>query len=150
MGRFPNAKYAVIGLLVLTLSACSPMVRKHGYAPSDDELNTLTIGVDGRDAVYQMFGAPSVSGVLEGGDYYYVESFIRRYGIKKPEVIERKVLAISFDSEDRVANIERFSLADGKAVPISRRVTSSSVANKSFFRQLLGNLGRFTAGDFLQ
>ncbi len=91
-----------------------------------------------------------MAGVLEGGDLYYVESHIPRYGIKKPEVIDRTVLAISFDDEDRVANIERFTLADGKIVPISRRVTSSSVEGKRFLRQLLGNLGKFSADSFLQ
>ncbi len=150
MGRVMSAKYAMIGLLVAALAACAPMVRKHGYAPGDEELAQLAVGVDGRDAVYEMFGAPSVAGVLEGGDLYYVESYIRRYGIKKPEVIERTVLAISFDDQDRVANIERFTLADGKIVPISRRVTSSSVEGKSFLRQLLGNLGKFNADGFLQ
>ena len=61
----------------------------------------------------------------------------------KPEVVERQVLAISFDDADTVANIERFSLADGNIVPLSRRVTDSSVLNNGLLRQLLGNIGNF-------
>ena len=71
------------------------------------------------------------------------------HGLLRPEVIEREVLAISFDKNSKVTNIERFGLQDGQVVPLSRRVTSSSVENKGFLRQLLGNLGRFSAADFL-
>jgi outer membrane protein assembly factor BamE (lipoprotein component of BamABCDE complex) len=74
---------------------------------------------------------------------------MRTIGPAKPEVIEREVVAVSFDSAGRVANVERFGLEQGRVVPISRRVTSSSTANKGFLRQLLGNLGRFNAGDFI-
>ena len=59
----------------------------------------------------------------------------------RPEVVERQILAISFDDTDTIANIERFGLEDGKAVPLSRRVTDSSVVDNGFFRQLMRNVG---------
>ena len=70
----------------------------------------------------------------------------RAIGQLASKEIERQVVAISFSSNGVVQNIERFGLERGEVVQISRRVTSSSVKDKSFLRQLLGNIGRFSPG----
>ena len=136
----------VLGL-VATLSACTPSYRNHGYVPNDEDLDSLVIGVDTRATVDDVVGAPSASGLLSDGDYYYVRSRVREYGAYRPEVIERQVLAISFAEDETIANIERFSLADGNIVPLTRRVTDSSVVGNGFLRQLLGNFGNINPGD---
>lgn len=104
-------------------------------------MQQLVVGVDSRATVDDVVGPPSTSGVLSDGDYYYIRSRIRTFGPFRPEVVEREVLAISFDGSDTIANIERFSLADGNIVPLARRVTDLSVIDNGFLRQLLGNIG---------
>lgn len=130
-------------VLVLGLSACAATYRNHGYVPSDDELSEIVVGVDTRDSVEDVIGEPSAAGILDSSGYYYVKSRVRHFGALRPKEVEREVLAISFDDSGTVQNIERFSLADGKIVPLSRRVTESSVSDNSFLRQLLGSIGRF-------
>lgn len=130
---------ALFGLFVV--SACSATYQNHGYAPSEDDVAQLIVGVDTRATVDDLIGPPSASGVLSGGDYYYIRSRVKTFGMFRPEVIERQVLAISFDQSDSIANIERFSLADGNIVPLSRRVTDSSVVDNGLLRQLLNNIG---------
>lgn len=125
----------------LFVGACSATYKNHGYVPSEADLAELVVGVDSRATVDDMIGTPSASGVLSEGDYYYIRSRFRTFGMFKPEVVERQVLAISFDEQDTIQNIERFSLADGNIVPLTRRVTDSSVVNNGFLRQLLGNIG---------
>ena len=93
---------------------------------------------------------PSSGSVLDGGDYYYVRSRVRHYAWQAPQVVDRQVVAVSFNASGTVANVERFDLTNGQIVPISRRVTSTTVTNKGFLRQLLSGIGRFSAGDFLQ
>jgi len=134
-------KTAVAMLLVIALTGCSSTYRNHGYAPPEEDLAQLVVGVDTRASVDDLIGAPTASGMLSGGDYYYVRSRVRQFGMKRPEVIERQVLAISFDSNDVIANIERFDLSDGRAVRLSRRVTDSSVQGNGFLKQILGNFG---------
>jgi outer membrane protein assembly factor BamE (lipoprotein component of BamABCDE complex) len=136
-------------LAILALTACAPVFRNHGYIPSEDELAEIVVGVDTRATVDEVIGAPSAGGVLEGGDYYYVRSRVRHFGMFEPKEIERQVLAISFNEQGVVQNIERFGLEDGRIVQLSRRVTSSSVEGKGFLRQLLGNIGAFNPGAFL-
>ncbi|TNF64469.1 MAG: outer membrane protein assembly factor BamE [Rhodobacteraceae bacterium] len=142
-------RMALVACLTLGLAGCVEQVRKHGYVPSEEDLAEIVVGVDTRDSVAETVGTPSSSGVLNEGGYYYVASRISTFGPREPRVIDREVVAISFNQQGVVENIERFGLQDGRVVQLSRRVTESSVSNRSFLRQLLGNLGNFNAGQFL-
>ena len=140
--------YASVIILVasLALAGCSPTYRNHGYIPSDEDLQELAIGIDTRASVEDIVGPPSSGGLLEGGDYYYVRSRLRTFGPTARKEIERQLVAISFDEEGVVNNIERFGLRDGQVVPLARRVTGTAVSSKSFLRQLFGNMGKAGAG----
>ncbi len=130
----------------LTLGACAPQYQNHGYIPPQEELDLIEVGSDTRESVAEKIGVPSSAGVLKSSGYYYVKIRKRAIGPLASKEIEREVLAVSFSDNGVVENVERFGLERGQVVPISRRVTSSPVADKSFLRQLLGNLGRFSPG----
>lgn len=132
---------------LLALAACSEIVRNHGYTPTDAELEEVIVGVNTREDVEEAVGRPSTSGVLRDGAWYYVGSKIRHFGGRKPQEVERQVVAISFGSNGVVSNIERFGLDRGQVVTLSRRVTESSVPNSTFVRQLLRNFGRIDLGQ---
>lgn len=149
MGGISKSTLGLAVLAILALAACAPVYRNHGYVPTEDELAEIVVGVDTRATVNEVIGPPSAGGVLQGGDYYYVRSREKHVGMFEPKVIDRQVLAISFDDKDVVRNIERFGLEQGRIVPLTRRVTSSSVEGKGFLRQLLGNIGAFNPGAFL-
>ena len=142
-------KGVILGLCLTMIAGCTALYRNHGYVPSDEDLAAITVGVGTRATVEEVIGAPSTSGAMNDGDYYYVRSRVRHFAYQEPEVVERQVLAISFTQAGVVQNIERFSLEDGKIVPLSRRVTETTITNKGFLCQLLGSIGRFSAGDFL-
>ena len=134
---------------MLALSACSATYRNHGYAPTDDDLAQVIVGVDTRATVEETVGRPSTSGVLTDSASYYLSDRRRFFAYREPEVIDRQLVAISFDGDGVVSNFERFTLDDGRVVPLSRRVTDDAVRDTTFLRQLLGNLGRFDAGRLL-
>ena len=142
----PAIRMLALGSVVVA-AACTPIIKKHGYIPPPEDLAEIKVGVDTRDTVAENIGAPSSSGVVRDSDYYYVSSRIRHYGPKRPEVISRELVAISFDQRGVVRNIERFGLEDGVVVVLDRRVTDSSVQNKGFLRQLLGNIGNFNPAN---
>jgi outer membrane protein assembly factor BamE (lipoprotein component of BamABCDE complex) len=136
-------------LCILALSACAPQFRNHGYVPTESDLSQVTVGVDTRASVEELIGAPATSGLMTETAAYYVQSRVRTFAWRAPEVIERQVLAISYDSAGVVTNIERFGLEDGQVVPISRRITGTSGTNESIIRRLIGSIGGFRASDFL-
>lgn len=146
-GRMIRA--TLVGTALFLAVGCTTMYRNHGYAPTDDQLAEVLVGIDTRDTVADVVGPPTASGVTDGGDFFYVQSRFRLYGPLEPKEVDREVVAIRFDPEGIVSNVERFGLENGNVVPLSRRVTQDNVRDTTFLRQLFGSIGRFNAGDFL-
>ncbi|WP_170572154.1 outer membrane protein assembly factor BamE [Ruegeria atlantica] len=143
----PASKTLVFAACLAAITACTPVFNNHGYIPAPEELAEIKVGVDTRDSVLEAVGAPSSSGVVRDSGFYYVRSRVRHYGPKKPEVVSRELVAISFDDRGVVRNIERFGLEDGIVVQLDRRVTESSIESSGFLRQLLGNIGNFNPAN---
>jgi len=142
--RLAQASLGLVAALVL--SACSATYDLHGYVPPAEQLADVNIG-DSRDTVAELVGTPGVAGVMRDEAWFYSAYRVRNYAYRAPEVIEREILALSFDPSGRVQNIERFGLEDGQVVQLSRRVTTSTVRENTFLRQLLTNFGRIQIGD---
>ena len=141
------ARMALLGLAMVSLAACVERIRTHGYVPAEEDLSQITVGVDTRDTVTEVLGAPSTSGLVNEGGFYYVRSTFRHVGPIAPRVDTREIVAISFDGDGVVQNIERFGLEDGRAVVLSRRVTDNQDTN-GFLRQLIRNIGNFSPATF--
>ncbi|MCR8547122.1 outer membrane protein assembly factor BamE [Salipiger sp. P9] len=144
-------RHAIAALVaVLGLTACTAQYRTHGYAPTEDELQQIVPGVDTRGTVEDVVGVPTTSGVLNEGGFYYIETEMRQFAWKAPEVVDREVLAITFDDAGVVDNIVRYGLEDGQVVPLSRRITRTSDGEMSFIRKLFGNIGSLSLTDFME
>ena len=137
------------GVALLATSACTTIVRNHGYAPSDEELAEIELGTDTRDSVTRLIGAPSAAGLVDDAGFYYVRSRWETRVWRAPEEVDRQVVAISFDEAGRVSNVERFTLEDGRVIALSQRVTETNIREVSLLRQLLSNLGQFRADQVI-
>ena len=137
-------RIAAFAAAIVALSACSPTYRNYGYVPPQEDLDQIAVGIDTRATVEETLGSAGASSVLDDNAVYFVRSRVRTVAMLDPEVVQREVVAVSFDGDGIVQNIETFGLERGQVVQLSRRVTDSSVANKTFLRQLLGNIGQFT------
>ncbi len=140
----------ILGGAMAALVACSPVFQNHGYVPNEDDLSQIEVGKDTRETLAPLIGRPTAATLLNDTGWYYVQSRWKHSGARPPKEIDRQVVAVTFTDEGVVENVERFGLEDGKVVALSRRVTDSNIKGVSFIRQLLGNLGNITAGDFLQ
>ena len=133
---------ALVGLITIALLAsCTPQVRFHGYVPDQEDLDALVVGVDTRGSVEDLIGPPNSSGVLTDGGWYYISTKIEHLTYHAPQTVERTMIALSFDADDVLSNVESFSLEDGRVVPLARRVTELPVKGPSFWAQILGNIG---------
>ncbi|WP_318527502.1 outer membrane protein assembly factor BamE [Albidovulum marisflavi] len=141
-------RLVAMGIALISLTACTTVYRNHGYAPSDLDLEKVVVGESTRQDVARAVGRPSSIGVLADSGWYYVGSRFKHFAWKAPEEVERQVVAVSFDQDGVVENVERFGLEDGEVIVLSRRVTDSSIKGLSFLRQLLGNIGNFSAEQF--
>jgi len=139
------------GLLtaLMIASGCTQMDRYHGFIPPQEELATLNVGTTTKAEVIALFGPPRSERALQNNTMYYATSQFRLFGPFAPEEIDRQVLAIDFDSNDRLRNISRYTLEDGRVVVLDRRVTEDGINDVTFLSQLLGSFGRLDAGQLL-
>lgn len=129
--------------MIASLVACGPTYRNHGYVPPQEDLDQIIVGIDTRATVEETLGVSGSGPVIDDNAMYFVRSRVRTVAMLEPEVIERNVVAVSFDDNGIVRNVEQFGLERGQIVALNRRVTDSSVANRTFLRQLFGNIGNF-------
>jgi outer membrane protein assembly factor BamE (lipoprotein component of BamABCDE complex) len=135
---------ALAGAVLIAATACAPVYRNHGYVPTDEELALLTVGVDTQDSVAGVLGRPSAAALLSDDGWFYVQSRFVERGARAPKEIDRQLVAITFDEDGVLANVERFTLEDGRVVTLSRRVTDTNVKPPGLLSQLLRNFGRIT------
>ncbi len=139
----------VFVLAVVAVTACTPMTRFHGFAPDARELAQLAVGQTTRDEVVTLFGAPTSDGGMRDDTLYYVASQFDRIGPFAPQEVDRTVIALRFDSADRLRNVSRYTLEDGRVVTLDRRVTDDGIEDLGVLEQLLGSFGRLDAGTLL-
>ena len=106
------------------------------------------VGQDTREDVAEKVGRPGVSGVMEGGAWYYVQSdWVER--LARPGRSEARGRGNQLRRSDRVANIERYGLDDGRVVALSRRITDTGPSGQSVLSQLFSNFGQFNPAQML-
>jgi len=140
----------VLALALGVLAGCAATFTNHGYAPTDAELKAVRVGVDTRDSVTAEIGRPASTGVLTDSAWYYVSNRVRHFTYNADKVIDRQLVAISFNKRGVVSNVERFTLADGRVIALNRRITTTGIKRVSFLRQMLGNVGRVNLADQLK
>ena len=136
-------------LAVVAAVACTPIYANHGYVPEDKDLADLKTGVDTRDSVAAFLGRPSAEGLVGDVEWFYVQSRWKTVGGREPKEIDRQVVAISFDPNGKVSNVERFGLDKGQVIAISRRITSEPIKGKSALAQIFANVGRLDPASLL-
>lgn len=140
---------ALATILLVGVVGCAAIFTNHGYAPTELELEEVIVGVDNRASVEETIGRPASTGVLTESGWYYVSSRVRHFTYRPAEVIDRQLVAVTFNKRGIVENIERFALEDGRVVALNRRVTKTGIKGVSFIKQMLGNVGRVDLSDQL-
>ncbi|WP_138465558.1 outer membrane protein assembly factor BamE [Poseidonocella sp. HB161398] len=129
---------AGLAMALAAISGCTTMVDNYGYVPTDMQLEEVQLG-DTRDAVTEKIGQPPLEDFRRDNVWYFVASKTETYGWKAPVTVERQVVAVRFTDNGTVSNVERFGLADGEVVTLSRRVTESAVPDIGFLKGLLSS-----------
>lgn len=133
----------------LVVSGCTPIVENHGYIPVAADIEALTIGTDSKETILASLGRPTSRGVQGDSSWYYVSYTERKMAFLKPQITSREILAISFGPNDKVVAVDRYGLENGVVVDLNTRETLTGGRRLTFFQQMLGNVGNFSAESFL-
>ncbi len=149
MSKSVFKKFLVVPVFVAALSACTPQIDVHGYVPIAADVAAITPGKDTQETVQALLGTPTTKGAQGSDTWYYISSRVHRVAFLAPREVDRQIVAIIFSGNGRVTQVEHFSLEDGNIIDLNRNVTVTDGRRLTFFEQLLGNLGSFSAESFL-
>ena len=127
----------------LVLSACSNdlFLVHNGKMPANEKISEIRMGQSKQD-VMNILGAPSLTTGLSDDHWIYMASTIKKVAFFRPEELDRKVLAISFDN-GQISKIEKLSLADGNNFKIDTHTTQTTEQEQGFFRKYFGGVGSY-------
>ncbi|MDG2187473.1 MAG: outer membrane protein assembly factor BamE [Hyphomicrobiales bacterium] len=137
-------KKIIILLIILNISSCGSNIEKRGYLFNDNMQQDIVSGMQ-KFEILQLMGSPSTTSSENGDKFYYIANKFYKYAFLNPKEIERTVIVISFNNEDNVDNIEKYTLKDGKIVNYKSDKTIPGGTQVTVIQDLLDNTGRYTS-----
>lgn len=135
-------KTVTIGIVVITATACNPILRTHGYIPTEtDKPQQVVPGTDTKATVLSRLGNPSTRGVFEQDVWYYMSSVQERLAYIRPQISHREITAVVFDDDGGVQAVAEYGLEDGQVVNFVGRETPTRGRELSVLEQIFGTIG---------
>lgn len=134
---------ALMAAGLLTVSGCAPDIHVRGNVVDPDRLALLQPGTHTREAVRDILGLPTTYGPFDDETWYYISQIDTLPVLSRPRVLERNIVAVTFDERGRLASVAQFALEDGQDITPVARVTPTPGREFTLLQQLIGNLGRF-------
>ena len=144
--KYVIKKYLFIALVFLSAS-CSPIVENRGYVFDEKLLDQIKVNETISNDVMDILGSPSTTSAIDASTWYYIYSKAETIAFYHPMVTDRRVLAVSFDDDNKVNNLKYYGLEEGKIISYVDRTTPTRGRELTVLQQLFGNLGRLGAGS---
>jgi outer membrane protein assembly factor BamE (lipoprotein component of BamABCDE complex) len=140
------AAAAVFVIAGMTLS-CTPRIDNHGNEIDLDNLVEIEPGKTRKSRVSALLGTPSSTSDFGEDTWFYIGATTKTVAFFQPELINRKVVYVSFDKDGVVGSIGKLSEQDGRKIEIVDRETPTAGQRITLLQQLIGNIGRFNDGS---
>jgi outer membrane protein assembly factor BamE (lipoprotein component of BamABCDE complex) len=128
--------------IFLLLSACTTIEEKRGAELRDMKTSQITPTSTKAD-VLSLLGSPSTRSSYGTDVWYYVHSTKQRNLIGDDGIVNQQILAITFDTNSVVSNVEVFDQDDAKQFAFSGDRTPTAGNELGVLEQILGNVGKF-------
>lgn len=126
-------------------ASCSPIVENRGHNPEHAEFEKIVAGETTGDEVRALLGSPTTTSNYGEPIWYYISMRKETTAFFAPTIEDQKVVAITFDKEGVVQNVEDYAQKDGKDVTLVEKTTPAEGRKLGVVEQLLGNFGKFNA-----
>jgi outer membrane protein assembly factor BamE (lipoprotein component of BamABCDE complex) len=135
----------LLGLAGTAASGCATREDVRGAVIEEDKLKVLERGGLTRRQVRDLMGSPSVLSTFAGANdvWYYISSRTETYAFFEPKITQRMVVTVAFDEQDKVKDVQRIEIGEGRDVDVVDRTTPTRGREFGLFEQLFGNVGRF-------
>lgn len=153
--KFTRLRLALIWLfgvmIASALAACTEQLDHRGYIAKPGVFNSLNQGMSKLE-VEGTLGSPSTTASInfQGDSYYYISSVTSHRAVLNPVEIDRQVIAVRFDRQERVSGVAQYGLVDGKVIDLNTRKTPIVGSEFSLLAELLKGPGTGSTGNFLK
>jgi outer membrane protein assembly factor BamE (lipoprotein component of BamABCDE complex) len=138
-----HAGFITCTVLAAVLAACSPRSNTHGNLLTDGQLADIKVGQTTKAELMRLVGPPSSQGTFDAQVWYYIGRQVEQWAFFSPHVKQQKSLAVYFDQNNVVENIQIYGKDDTRKVEIVKRETPTSGRSLGFFEQMIDNMGIF-------
>lgn len=121
---------------VTVLSACAPVENQRGYVPDMEAVASIQVGMDTKDTVSKKLGDPSTAATFNNDTWYYISAHVEQNAFFAPRPTERNILAVEFAKDGKVADVHKYTLADGRVVDFVSRETPTRGRELSLIQQI--------------
>ena len=150
MRRTATALVFTLGLSVSTaLGGCSyldfaPQTR--GNRVDTDQMKELVPGTSTKADVTSLLGSPTAHASFDDNTWIYISEVTQPRIGRIQGVNSQDVVSLTFDDGGVLQSMKHLDKGNSMPVAVVARSTPSPGSESSFLQQLLGNVGKFTAG----
>ena len=136
--------HKLLFLVTFLLYGCSSdiFLDHNGNMPGQDKIAQIHVGQT-KEEVLDILGGPSSVTGLSDDHWIYMSSTIKKVAFLKPKEVNRDVLALTFDNNNKISKIETKTLADGNTITIDSDSTQPAERQQGFFRKYFGGVGSY-------
>lgn len=142
-----SLRSAAFATLLTALAGCTVPVNQLGNLPKPDDIGKIKTGATDKAAVTSLLGSPSSVAAFDGDTWYYISQQTRQVAFFSPELLDQQVIAIHFNKDGIVTEIDRKNLDDRQIVTPNPNATPAPGRDFTFLEQLIGNFGKYGGKD---
>ena len=132
-------------LFSLLVFSCAPITKVSGYVPMQMELEQLRVGSSTKQEVLKKLGEPLNYEGDPSGTLLFVQQKVETLAFLRPRVSERAVIKLTFNDNDILSSVEKSSSINNEPFKIEEQFVVSKGRKLSFWQQMFGNIGNFSA-----
>jgi outer membrane protein assembly factor BamE (lipoprotein component of BamABCDE complex) len=136
-------KFFTFLLLFFTIFACSFRVEKSGYMFDNNDIDFIKKGVTSKTTLLKSLGTPTIVSQIDDKELwiYYSENS-KHILFFKPTIIDRDILLLKFDEENRVDDIKKLDLKDeDRQYFFNQNKTFVQGHKNNLFKSIYENIG---------
>ena len=139
------AKIALVFAVGAALSGCASIRESRGYVTDQVLLRSIQPGIDNQRSVEGTLGRPTFTSQYGQPTWYYVSSVTGRRPFVRPRIRSHGVLAVKFDQQGNVSDVERSGIEQVVYLQPDGGKTPTLGRERGFLEDLFGNIGQVGA-----
>jgi outer membrane protein assembly factor BamE (lipoprotein component of BamABCDE complex) len=121
-----------------------------GYVPLVRDVDYLRIGSSTKEEVLGKLGEPLNKSTERSNSIIYVQKRVETFAFLRPRIEDRKVMKLTFNQASILSGIDYYYEIDGQPIRADEKTVVSGGRKLTFYQQMFGNIGNFSAEQFLE